>query len=109
MAYGPLALGGTQVIFEGVPTYPDASRFWRMIEAHKVTIFYRPTAIRALIKAAETNEAVHPRKFNLSSLRLLGTVGEPINPAAWEWYHRKSVVAAAPSWTPSGKPELAGT
>ncbi len=90
VAYGPLALGGTQVIFEGVPTYPDASRFWRMIEAHKVTIFYTaPTAIRALIKAAETNEAVHPRKFNLSSLRLLGTVGEPINPAAWEWYHRE--------------------
>lgn len=90
VAYGPLALGGTQIIFEGVPTYPDASRFWRMIEAHKVTIFYTaPTAIRALIKAAETNEAVHPRKFNLSSLRLLGTVGEPINPAAWEWYHRE--------------------
>ncbi|HET8869912.1 MAG TPA: acetate--CoA ligase [Aquabacterium sp.] len=90
VAYGPLALGGTQVVFEGVPTYPDASRFWRMIESHKVTIFYTaPTAIRALIKAAETNEAVHPRKFNLSSLRLLGTVGEPINPAAWEWYHRE--------------------
>ncbi len=90
VAYGPLALGGTQIIFEGVPTYPDAARFWRMIEAHKVTIFYTaPTAIRALIKAAETNEAVHPRQFNLSSLRLLGTVGEPINPAAWEWYHRE--------------------
>lgn len=90
VAYGPLALGGTQIIFEGVPTYPDAARFWRMIEAHKVTIFYTaPTAIRALIKAAETNEAVHPRKFNLTSLRLLGTVGEPINPAAWEWYHRE--------------------
>lgn len=90
VAYGPLALGGTQIIFEGVPTYPDAARFWRMIEAHKVTIFYTaPTAIRALIKAAETNEAVHPRKFDLTSLRLLGTVGEPINPAAWEWYHRE--------------------
>lgn len=90
VAYGPLALGGTQIIFEGVPTYPDAARFWRMIEAHKVTIFYTaPTAIRALIKAAETNEAVHPRQFNLTSLRLLGTVGEPINPAAWEWYHRE--------------------
>ena len=90
VTYGPLANGGTQVVFEGVPTYPDAARFWRMIEAHKVTIFYTaPTAIRALIKAAESTEAVHPRHFNLSSLRLLGTVGEPINPAAWEWYHRE--------------------
>ncbi|TAK98096.1 MAG: acetate--CoA ligase [Aquabacterium sp.] len=90
VAYGPLAVGGTQVVFEGVPTYPDAARFWRMIQAHKVSIFYTaPTAIRALIKAAESNEAVHPRNFDLSSLRLLGTVGEPINPAAWEWYHRE--------------------
>lgn len=90
VAYGPLAVGGTQVVFEGVPTYPDAARFWRMIESHKVSIFYTaPTAIRALIKAAESNDAVHPRNFNLSSLRLLGTVGEPINPAAWEWYHRE--------------------
>ncbi len=90
VAYGPLALGGTQVVFEGVPTYPDAARFWRMIEAHKVSIFYTaPTAIRALIKAAETTAQVHPRNFNLSSLRLLGSVGEPINPAAWEWYHRE--------------------
>ena len=90
VAYGPLALGGTQVVFEGVPTYPDAARFWRMIQAHKVTIFYTaPTAIRALIKAAESDAAVHPRNFDLSSLRLLGTVGEPINPAAWEWYHRE--------------------
>ena len=90
VAYGPLALGGTQVVFEGVPTFPDASRFWRMVQAHKVTIFYTaPTAIRALIKAAESDAAVHPRNFDLSSLRLLGTVGEPINPAAWEWYHRE--------------------
>jgi acetyl-CoA synthetase len=90
VTYGPLSCGGTQVVFEGVPTYPDAARFWRMIEAHKVTIFYTaPTAIRALIKAAETTPAVHPRNFDLSSLRLLGTVGEPINPAAWEWYHRE--------------------
>jgi len=90
VAYGPLALGGTQVVFEGVPTYPDAARFWRMIQSHKVSIFYTaPTAIRALIKAAESNAAVHPRNFDLSSLRLLGTVGEPINPAAWEWYHRE--------------------
>ncbi len=88
ITYGPLALGGTQVVFEGVPTYPDAGRFWRMIQDHKVTIFYTaPTAIRSLIKAAEANEAIHPKQFNLGSLRLLGSVGEPINPAAWEWYH----------------------
>ena len=88
IAYGPLALGGTEIVFEGVPTYPDAGRFWKMIQDHKVSIFYTaPTAIRSLIKAAETNEAVHPRRYDLSSLRLLGSVGEPINPAAWEWYH----------------------
>ena len=88
ITYGPLALGGTEIVFEGVPTYPDAARFWKMIEKHKVTIFYTaPTAIRSLIKAAETNEAVHPKRSDLSSLRLLGSVGEPINPAAWEWYH----------------------
>jgi acetyl-CoA synthetase len=90
VAYGPLSCGGTQIVFEGVPTYPDAARFWRMIEEHKCTIFYTaPTAIRALIKAAETTPDVHPRNFDLSSLRLLGTVGEPINPAAWDWYHRE--------------------
>ena len=88
ITYGPLALGGTEVVFEGVPTYPAADRFWKMIEKHKVTIFYTaPTAIRSLIKAAETNDAVHPKHSNLSSLRILGSVGEPINPAAWEWYH----------------------
>ena len=88
IAYGPLALGGTEIVFEGVPTYPDAGRFWKMIQDHKVSIFYTaPTAIRSLIKAAETNETVHPRRYDLSSLRLLGSVGEPINPAAWEWYH----------------------
>ncbi|MCM5678340.1 acetate--CoA ligase [Schlegelella sp. S2-27] len=88
IAYGPLANGGTQIVFEGVPTYPDAGRFWKMIQDHKVTIFYTaPTAIRSLIKAAESNADVHPREYDLSSLRLLGSVGEPINPAAWEWYH----------------------
>jgi acetyl-CoA synthetase len=87
ITYGPLALGGTEIVFEGVPTYPAADRFWKMIEKHKVTIFYTaPTAIRSLIKAAETNPAVHPRHSDLSSLRILGSVGEPINPAAWEWY-----------------------
>jgi acetyl-CoA synthetase len=89
ITYGPLALGGTEIVFEGVPTYPDAARFWKMIEKHKVSIFYTaPTAIRSLIKAAEGNAAVHPDKSDLSSLRILGTVGEPINPAAWEWYHK---------------------
>ena len=89
ITYGPLALGGTQVVFEGVPTYPDAGRFWKMIQDHKVTIFYTaPTAIRSLIKAAEGNAAVHPDRYDLSSLRILGSVGEPINPAAWEWYHQ---------------------
>jgi acetyl-CoA synthetase len=88
ITYGPLALGGTEVVFEGVPTYPDGGRFWKMIERHKVSIFYTaPTAIRALIKAASVNEKAHPKNYDLSSLRILGSVGEPINPAAWEWYH----------------------
>jgi len=88
IAYGPLAMAGTQIVFEGVPTYPDAGRFWKMIQDHKVSIFYTaPTAIRSLIKAAESNESVHPKRYDLSSLRILGSVGEPINPAAWEWYH----------------------
>ena len=89
VAYGPLAAGATQVIFEGIPTFPHGGRFWQMIEKHKVSVFYTaPTAIRSLIKAAETDEKVHPRNWNLSSLRILGTVGEPINPEAWMWYHR---------------------
>lgn len=89
IAYGPLALGGTEIVFEGVPTYPDAGRFWKMIQDHKVSIFYTaPTAIRSLIKAAEGNAAVHPDRYDLKSLRILGSVGEPINPAAWEWYHK---------------------
>ena len=89
ITYGPLALGGTEVVFEGVPTYPDAGRFWQMIERHKVSSFYTaPTAIRSLIKLAEATAAVHPARSNLSSLRILGSVGEPINPAAWEWYYQ---------------------
>jgi acetyl-CoA synthetase len=88
ITYGPLALGGTEVVFEGIPTYPDGGRFWKMIERHKVSIFYTaPTAIRALIKAASVNEKAHPKNYDLTSLRILGSVGEPINPAAWEWYH----------------------
>ena len=84
VCYGPLAVGATQIVFEGVPTYPDSTRFWKMIQTHKVTTFYTaPTAIRSLIKLG----ADLPKKFDLSSLRLLGTVGEPINPEAWMWYH----------------------
>ncbi len=82
--YGPLACGATEIVFEGVPTYPDAGRFWKMIQDHQVTVFYTaPTAIRSLIKAG----ADLPKKYDLSSLRILGTVGEPINPEAWMWYH----------------------
>jgi len=89
ITYGPLALGGTEIVFESIPTYPDAGRFWKMIQDHKCTVFYTaPTAIRSLIKAAESNAAVHPDRYDLSSLRILGSVGEPINPAAWEWYYK---------------------
>ncbi len=89
VTYGPLAAGATQVIFEGIPTFPNAGRFWQMIEKHKVSIFYTaPTAIRSLIKSAEGDEKVHPARSDLSSLRILGTVGEPINPEAWMWYHK---------------------
>ncbi|HUH59231.1 MAG TPA: acetate--CoA ligase [Candidimonas sp.] len=88
IAYGTLAAGLTQVLFEGIPTYPNAGRFWEMIQRHKVSIFYTaPTAIRSLIKAAQVNPETHPQRYNLSSLRLLGSVGEPINPEAWIWYH----------------------
>jgi acetyl-CoA synthetase len=84
VAYGPLAMGATQIIFEGVPTYPDAGRFWKIIQDHKVTTFYTaPTAIRSLIKSGPDL----PGQFDLSSLRLLGSVGEPINPEAWMWYY----------------------
>ncbi|HVB49895.1 MAG TPA: acetate--CoA ligase [Burkholderiales bacterium] len=84
VCYGPLAVGGTAVVFEGVPTYPDAGRFWKMCRDHKVSVFYTaPTAIRSLIKAGGSE----PKKYDLSSLRILGTVGEPINPEAWMWYH----------------------
>ncbi len=88
VAYGPLAMGVTQIIFEGIPTYPDAGRFWQMIQNHKVSIFYTaPTAIRSLIKAADTTPETHPKNYDLTSLRILGSVGEPINPEAWMWYY----------------------
>lgn len=85
IVYGPLAQGATSLMFEGIPTYPDPSRFWEIVEKHKVSIFYTaPTAIRALMK-----EGVEwTMKHDLSFLRLLGTVGEPINPEAWLWYHK---------------------
>lgn len=88
ITYGPLAAGLTQVVFEGVPTYPDAGRFWEMIQRHKVTVFYTaPTVIRSLAKAAETKLEVHPRQYDLRSLRIIGSAGEPINPEAWMWYY----------------------
>ncbi|HEX8961410.1 MAG TPA: acetate--CoA ligase, partial [Rhodocyclaceae bacterium] len=88
ITYGPLACGATEIVFEGVPTYPNAGRFWKMIQDHKVNIFYTaPTAIRSLIKAAEAHADNHPKNYDLSSLRILGTVGEPINPEAWMWYY----------------------
>ena len=84
VTYGPLAIGATEVMFEGVPTYPNAGRFWKVIQDHKVTTFYTaPTAIRSLIKLGGDL----PKDYDLSSLRLLGTVGEPINPEAWMWYY----------------------
>jgi acetyl-CoA synthetase len=84
VAYGPLAVGTTEIIFEGIPTYPDAGRFWKMIQDHKCNVFYTaPTAIRSLIKAGGDL----PKKYDLKSLRILGTVGEPINPEAWMWYY----------------------
>jgi acetyl-CoA synthetase len=88
VTYGPLAAGCTQVMFEGTPTYPNAGRFWQMIERHKVSVFYTaPTAIRSLIKLSAADEKVHPSRYDLSSLRILGSVGEPINPEAWMWYY----------------------
>lgn len=84
VAYGPLAMGMTIVMFEGVPTYPDAGRFWQVCQDHGVTVFYTaPTAIRALMKFGDDI----PNQYDLSKLRLLGTVGEPINPEAWMWYY----------------------
>jgi acetyl-CoA synthetase len=85
VVYGPLANGATSLMFEGIPTYPDSSRFWNVIDKHKVTIFYTaPTALRALMR--EGDEPV--KSTSRASLRLLGSVGEPINPEAWQWYHR---------------------
>ncbi len=85
IVYGPLANGATTLMFEGVPNYPDFGRFWEIVDKHRVTIFYTaPTAIRALMREGDEPVTKHTR----STLRLLGSVGEPINPEAWEWYHR---------------------
>ncbi len=85
IVYGPLANGATTVMFEGIPTYPDASRFWQVVDKHQVNIFYTaPTAIRSLMREGEAPV----RKTSRASLRVLGSVGEPINPEAWLWYHR---------------------
>ncbi|TLM98453.1 MAG: acetate--CoA ligase, partial [Actinobacteria bacterium] len=98
VVYGPLCLGGTSLMFEGVPTYPDAGRFWAIIEKHGVNQFYTaPTAIRALMKSGEE----WPAKYDLSSLRVLGTVGEPINPEAWKWYWKnigRSEIPIVDTW-----------
>ncbi|MBD8874564.1 acetate--CoA ligase [Rhodanobacter sp. DHB23] len=85
VVYGPLANGATTLMFDGVPNYPDFSRFWQVVDKHKVSLFYTaPTAIRALMREGEAPV----KKASRASLRVLGTVGEPINPEAWEWYHR---------------------
>lgn len=93
VCYGPLAMGATQVIFEGIPTYPHVGRFWEIIQKHRVTTFYTaPTAIRSLIKLGSDL----PTQYDLSSLRLLGSVGEPINPEAWIWFYQKVGQARCP-------------
>ena len=106
IVYGPLANGATTLMFEGVPNYPDAGRFWQVVDKHKVNIFYTaPTAIRALMGAGDKLVTASSRK----SLRLLGSVGEPINPEAWEWYHRVVATAAARSSTHGGRPRPAAS
>ncbi len=100
VVYGPLLNGATVLIYEGAPDFPEKDRFWEMIERHRVTVFYTaPTSIRSFMKWGDELPARH----DLSSLRLLGTVGEPINPEAWMWYHEKIGGTAAPSWTRGGR------
>jgi len=117
VTYGPLAAGATEIVFEGIPTYPNAGRFWDMIQRHKCSIFYTaPTAIRSLIKASEADDKVHPKSYDLSSLRIIGSVGEPINPEAWVWYYNHVGGGRCPivdtywqSSTPTGRPKPART
>ena len=107
IVYGPLANGATTLMFEGVPNYPSPSRFWEVIDKHKVNIFYTaPTAIRALMGAGDA----HVKKTSRKSLRVLGSVGEPINPEAWEWYFNVvGDASAARSSTPGGRPRPAAS
>ncbi|MBR8654704.1 acetate--CoA ligase [Achromobacter sp. Marseille-Q0513] len=113
VAYAPLLCGTTQVVYEGLPTHPDPGRFWRMIDRHRVSIFYTaPTAIRALIKGAHEHPQAHPRHYSLDTLRVLGTAGEPINPTVWRWYHEevgKGRCAVVDTWwqTETGGPLIA--
>ena len=104
IVYGPLANGATTLMFEGVPNYPSQSRFWEVCDKHQVNICYTaPTAIRALMR--EGDEPV--KRTSRKSLRLLGSVGEPINPEAWEWYYRVLATAGVRSWIPGGRPRPA--
>ena len=100
IVYGPLATGTTGLMFEGAPAYPYPDRCWKIVEKFRVNIFYTaPTLIRALMREGEE----WPRKHDLSSLRLLGSVGEPINPEAWMWYHRVIGNERCPLWIPGGR------
>ena len=105
IVYGPLANGATTLMFEGVPNYPEPSRFWQVVDKQDVNIFYTaPTAIRALMGAGDDYVSAPT-----SSLRLLGSVGEPINPEAWEWYTGSSVTSVARSLIRGGRPRPAAS
>ena len=98
----PLANGATTTMFESIPTYPNPDRYWQVIEKWQVNQFYTaPTAIRAIAAAGEE----WPNKYDMPSLRVLGSVGEPINPEAWRWYHRNAGKKDVPSWTLGGRPK----
>ncbi len=106
IVYGPLANGATTLMFEGMPTYPDASRFWQVVDKHQVNIFYTaPTALRALMREGDGPVT----RTSRASLRLLGSVGEPINPEAWRWYYRVVRRGAARSSIPGGRPRPAAS
>ena len=104
IVYGPLANATTGIMYEGAPDTPDWDRWWQIVEDYKVSILYcAPTAIRAFMKQGEA----YPAKHDLSSLRVLGSVGEPINPEAWLWYHTNIGRERPPSSTPGGRPRPA--
>jgi len=104
IVYGPLLNGATSFMFEGGPSYPYPNRWWQCVERYGITVLYTaPTAIRGLMRFGDA----WPNKHDLSSLRLLGSVGEPINPEAWRWYYKTSARNAARSWTPGGRPRPA--